>query len=59
MDMPKDPYMKSQYVNMMLKANNMDLNSYCIATGTDPITLQAELGCSGIKYDPVERKFKT
>lgn len=58
MDMPKDPYMKSQYVNMMLKANNLDLNSYCIATGTGPIALQAELGGYGMKYDPDERQFK-
>ena len=51
--------MKSQYVNMMLKANNMDLNTYCVATGTDPIALEAELGRSGIKYDPEQRQFKT
>lgn len=59
MSMPQDPFMKSQYVNMMLKANNMDLYAYCIATGTDPIALEAELGRAGIKYDPVERQFKT
>lgn len=59
MSTPQDPYMKSQYVNMMLKANNMDLNTYCTTTGTDPIALEAELGRAGIKYDPVERQFKT
>lgn len=59
MDMPQDPFMKSQYVNMMLKANNMDLNTYCVATGTDPIALEAELGRSGIKYDTEQRQFKT
>ena len=59
MNFPQDPFMKSQYVNMMLKANNMDLHTFCVATGTDMIALKVELGRAGIKYDPVERQFKT
>lgn len=59
MNLPHDPYMKSQYVNMYLKANNMDLETLCSITNIDPIKLQAELGKAGIKYDPVKRQFIT
>lgn len=59
MNLPKDPFMKSQYVNMMLKANNMDLNTYCTITGIDPVSLEAELGGAGITYDPQQGQFKT
>ena len=45
-------------LNMLLKANNMDLVTYCGSTGMDPVKLQYELGIAGIKYDPVERQFK-
>ena len=59
MNLPQDPYMKSQYVNMMLKANGMDLETFCMSTGIDMIALQCELGRAGISYDPVKRQFKT
>ena len=59
MNLPQDPYMKSQYVNMMLKANNMDLKALCISANIDMITLLNELGRAGISYDPVNRQFKT
>ena len=51
--------MKSQYVNMMLKANNMDLETFCVSAGIDMIALQCELGRAGISYDPQKRQFKT
>lgn len=59
MNLPQDPYMKSQYVNMMLKANNMDLKALCISENIDMIALLNELGRAGISYDPVNRQFKT
>jgi hypothetical protein len=59
MNLPQDPYMKSQYVNMMLKANGMDLETFCLSAGIDMIALQCELGRAGILYDPVKRQFKT
>jgi len=51
--------MKSQYVNMMLKANNMDLKTFCVSAGINMISLITELGRAGISYDPVSRQFKT
>ena len=51
--------MKSQYVNMLLKANNMDLESLCISTNINMIELQCELGRAGIKYDAAKRQFTT
>ena len=59
MNLPQDPYMKSQYVIMMLKANNMDLKTYCVSTGINMISLITELGRAGIRYDPVSRQFRT
>ena len=59
MELPQDPFMKSQYVNMMLKANNMDLETFCVSAGIDMIALQCELGWAGISYDPQKRQFKT
>ena len=59
MKLPQDPYMKSQYVNMMLKANNMDLKTFCMSAGIDVIALQCELGRAGISYDPATRQFRT
>jgi hypothetical protein len=50
--------MKSQYVNMMLKANNMDLKTFCISSNIDMISLQYELGKAGIKYNPNTRQFE-
>ena len=54
-----DPFMKSQQVNMMLKANDMDLENFCMSAGINKISLQSELGRAGISYDPVTRQFKT
>ena len=51
--------MKSQYVNMMLQANNMDLNTFCISAGIDMIALKTELGRAGISYDSEKRQFRT
>ena len=51
--------MKSQYVNMMLKANNMDLNTFCMSAGIDRIALETELGRAGISYDSAIRQFTT
>ena len=59
MNLPKDPYMKSQYVNMMLKANDMDLNTFCLSAGINMVSLMTELGQAGISYDPVNRQFRT
>ena len=59
MNLPADPYMKSQYVNMMLRANNMDLETFCISANINMIALITELGRAGIPYDPVKRQFKT
>ena len=59
MNLPSDPYMKSQYVNIMLKANGMDLETFGISAGIDMIALQYELGKAGISYDPVKRQFRT
>ena len=50
--------MKSQYMNMMLKANNMDLNTFCVSAGINAIALEAELGRAGIIYDPQQRQFR-
>ena len=59
MNLPQDPYMKSQYVNMMLKANNMDLETFCISANINMIALQYELGKAGIRYDSAKRQFTT
>ena len=59
MNLPQDPYMKSQYVNMLLKANNMDLKTLCISANINMIALLNELGRAGISYDPVKRQFRT
>ena len=59
MNLPQDPYMKSQYVNMMLKANNMDLKTLCVSAGINMISFITELGRAGISYDPVSRQFRT
>ena len=59
MNLPQDPFMKSQYVNMMLKANNMDLKTFCISAGINMIALETELGRAGISYDPQRREFRT
>ncbi len=59
MNLPQDPYMKSQYVNMMLKANGMDLSTFCISANINMIELQYELGRAGIVYDPTTRQFRT
>jgi hypothetical protein len=59
MNLPQDPFMKSQYVNMMLRANRMDLETFCLSAGIDMIALQCELGRAGISYDPATRQFRT
>lgn len=59
MELPQDPFMKSQYVNMMLKANGMDLKTFCVSAGINMISLITELGRAGISYDPVNRQFRT
>lgn len=51
--------MKSQYVNMMLKANGMDLKTFCVSVGINMISLITELGRAGISYDPINRQFRT
>lgn len=59
MNLPQDPYMKSQYVNMLLKTNNMDLKTLCISANIDMIALLYELGRAGIAYDAASRQFRT
>ena len=59
MNLPQDPYMKSQYVNMLLKSNDMDLNTLCVSANIDMIALLNELGRAGIVYDPASRQFRT
>lgn len=44
MNLQQDPFMKSQYVNMMPRANNMDLETFCLSAETDMATLLYELG---------------
>ena len=51
--------MKSQYVNMLLKANNMDLKNLCISLNINMVELQYELGRAGIRYDSAKRQFTT
>ena len=58
MELPRDPFLKSQYVNMMLKANNMDLKTFCISANIDMISLTTELGRLGMRYDPAKREFR-
>ncbi len=58
MNLPQDPYMKSQYVNMMLKTNDMDLKTFCISTDIDMIALLYEMGQAGITYDSATRQFR-
>ena len=55
MNLPQDPFMKSQYVNMMLRADNMDLETFCLSAGIDMVTLLYELGHAGISYHPNKR----
>lgn len=52
MILPQDPFMKSQTVNMMLKAINMGLETFCISANINMIALQCELGRAGISYNP-------
>ena len=59
MNLPQDPFMKSQYLNMMLKANDMDLSTLCMSAGIDRIALEIELGRAGISYDASKRQFRT
>ncbi len=59
MNLPQDPFMKSQYVNMMLRANNMDLETFCLSAGINMIALLNELGRAGISYDSAKRQFTT
>ena len=59
MNLPADPYMKSQYVNMMLVTNNMDLKTFCISANIEMIALLNDLGRAGISYDPDKRQFRT
>ena len=59
MNLPQDPFMKSQYVNMMLKTNQMDLQSFCISAGIDMNQLLCQLGSAGISYDAAKRQFTT
>ena len=59
MNLPQDPYMKSQYVNMLLKANHMDLKTLCISANIDMIALINEMGRAGIRYDSAKRQFIT
>lgn len=49
--------MKSQSLNMMLRATHMDLKTYCQSAGINMIALQAELGRAGIRYDEATRQF--
>lgn len=51
--------MKSQHVNMMLKANDMDLKTFCLSAGVNMPDLEYELGKAGIYYDPERRQFRT
>ena len=44
MNQPQNPCMKSQYVDMMPKANNMGLKTLCISAMIDMIALMDELG---------------
>ena len=50
--------MKSQYVNMMLKTNDIDLKTFCISTDIDMIALLYEMGQAGITYDSATRQFR-
>ena len=59
MYLPTDPYMKSQQVNMLLKANEMDLETLCISANINMVELQYELGKAGYKYDSAKRQFTT
>ena len=58
MNLPQDPYMKSQTVNMLLKVNDMDLETFCISANINMITLLQELGKAGMSYNPQKRKFE-
>lgn len=59
MYLPQDPFIKSQYINMMLKTNNMDLQTFCISANIDMIKLLYEMGKIGISYDAANRQFRT
>lgn len=51
--------MKSQQVNMLLKANEMDLETLCISANINMVELQYELGKTGYRYDSAKRQFTT
>ncbi len=59
MYLPQDPFIKSQYINMMLKTNNMDLQTFCISANIDMNQLLYEMGRIGISYDAANRQFRT
>ena len=59
MNLPKDPFMKSQHVNIMLKANDMDLKTHCLSAGINMPDLEYKSGNAGIYYDPERRQFRT
>jgi len=52
MDLPQDPYMKSRHVNMMLQADNMDLETCCTSAGID-----IEPGRAGTSSNYSKRQF--
>ena len=58
MILSQDPFMKAQQVNMMLRANNMDLETFCLSANIDMIKLQYDLGKAGFSYNPQTRKFE-
>lgn len=43
---------------MMLQANNMDLETFCLCANIDMIKLQYDLGRAGLSYNPSKRKFE-
>ena len=59
MYLPQDPFIKSQYINMMLKTNNMDLQTFCISANIDMNQLLYDMGRIGISYDAANRQFRT
>ena len=58
MNLPQDIYMKWQTVNMLLKVNDMDLETFCISANINMITLLQELGRAGLTYNPQKRQFE-
>lgn len=57
MNLPQDPYLKVQYMNMLLKTNHMDLYNFCASVGIDGFALEYELGRAGYRYDADKRQF--